>query len=157
MVYRDSAINTIQKQAQITPLRAFASQAAVQVVFRFTVYYVDGRAYNSVATLVQQANQDALSLETTFVGFCAGRPITRHISRTDFQTFMRVIQKSNFDTMYFPEDKLLHTATIWQVERATGQFYHSVVLNPHCHDKPYCVVVNAIDSYLPDAVREMRH
>ena len=157
MVYHESAIHTIQKQAQIKPLRILASQAAVQVALRLTVYYVDGRAHNSVATLVKEANQDDLRLETHFIGFCAGRPITRHISQTTFQTLVAIIQKSNFDTMYFPEDKLLHTATIWFVERATGQFYHSVMLNPHYHDKPYCVVVNAIDSYLPDAVREIRH
>lgn len=155
MTYHTSAIHSIQSRTKVAAIRDIATQPDVQTVWRITVYYVDGRAHNSVATLTQTTGQATLALVTHFVDFCDGRPIARQITQEAYRRLLAVLHGVQFDTMYFPESALLHTPTVWHIERATARFVHQLTLSPHCHDKPYCVVVNAIDSYLPDAIREI--
>ena len=64
--------------------------------------------------------------------------------------------QSQFDSLRDQGDLPQNLMTLWRVERAAGTFYHGLVLSPHKSLLPYSRIVNAIDSHLPDAVREMR-
>lgn len=157
MVYHDTAIRTVLARLNLKPLKTLACQPGVQAVFRIVAYYADGRAYHSATTLIDNSQHENLTMESIFVGFFANKAIMREVSRERYQKFRDVLNQVHFDTLYFPTDKLLYTSTLWCIERATGTFSHQLILSPHISEKPYCLIINAIDDYLGDAVREIQY
>ncbi|MGJ3240079.1 MAG: hypothetical protein ACFE0Q_15335 [Anaerolineae bacterium] len=155
MVYHGTTIRRVIERLNLPSLKYIAQQPGIQDVFRVIVHYVDGRAYDSVSTLVYEVGRDNAHLETIYAGFYDNQPIKRQIARTRYQQFITVLQRAKFDTLYFPNDTLLHTATVWAIERATASFSHLLILTPHCNQPPYCEIINAVDGYITEAIREI--
>ncbi len=155
MVYHNTAIRAVVERLNLIPLKHIAQQPGVQTVFRFITYYTNGRAYHSASTLVHESSRTHSRLETIYSGFLNDRLIKRQIENERYQKFTNVIQQVQFDSLYFPVSDLMHTRTIWCIERATTSFSHRLIMNPHISHQPYCRIINAIDAYLPEAVREI--
>lgn len=155
MVYHDAAIRAVIERLGLQPLKSLAQQPGVQTVYRIIAYYADGRAHHSVSTLWDKHGSPTLQMESIHAGFFKNKALIRQIDRDDYLKFRAVLNQTKFDTLYFPSEDLLHVSTIWCIERATGSFYHQLVLTPHTTKKPYIQIVNAIDGYLHDAIREI--
>lgn len=157
MVYHDAAIRNVMERLKLPAINTLAEQAGIQTVYRILVYYADGRAYHSAATLLYKARYRNPKMETAYLGFFDNQVIEHEIASKTYQKFTKMLQQAHFDSLHFPTERLLHSATIWCIERATGTFAHQVILTPHYNEKPYSLIINAIDSYLPQAVREIRY
>jgi hypothetical protein len=72
------------------------------------------------------------------------------------QSFVRTLQKTGFDRLPDQPDAPYFGVDLWLVERAAGNFVKSVIIAPSKVRPPYTAVVNAIDGYLPEALREIR-
>ena len=156
MVYHNMAIRAIVERLNLISLKQLAQQPGVQTVFRFIAYYTDGRAYHSASTLTRESTSPHSMLETIYSGFLNDRPIKRHIDNERYQKFIDVIQQVKFDNLYFPVSDLMHSPTIWCIERATASFFHRLILSPHINQQPYCRIINAVDGYLYETVREIK-
>lgn len=156
MVYHDTAIRTVVERLKLRPMKHIAQQPGVQTVYRFIAYYADGRAYHSASTLIDKSFRTEKHLEIVYSGFFNDRLIKRQIDKQGYQKFIAVLQASNFDKLQYPGSGLLYTPTIWCIEKATASFSHQITLNPHSNQEPFCRIINAIDGYLPEAVREIQ-
>lgn len=155
MDYQETVIRTVVERLNLASLKKLAQRPGVQSAYRIIVYYVDGRAYNSASTITYETNQPYARQYTQHVGFLNNRTLNHDIELSDYQRFVKTLQAIKFDLMHFPVSELRHTKTIWQIEKATGHFSHSVLISPHFPEKPYCILTNIIDGLLPESVREI--
>lgn len=155
MSYHRRFIQSVEAKLDLNPLKQIASQPSVYTAFRIVAYYVDGRAYHSASTLTCKTIDSMATLDIQYLGFLNNHCIQVQIGKDSLEHFMKVIHNIRFDTLRYPENKLLNAPTLWNIQQVVGTFQHDVTLNPHDEEKPYCYLINAIDGYLSDAVREI--
>ncbi|MEM9951380.1 MAG: hypothetical protein AAF846_07265 [Chloroflexota bacterium] len=154
MTHFHRAIREIEEKLGLTSLKQLAKVAGVQTVFRIVSYYADNRAHHSVATIICGRHEKP-SLEVQYLEFLDNQTIHHTIEQKALEQFMTIIHRVRFDTLTYPIEQLSHSQTIWSLQRAVGRFTHEVMINPHRQDKPYRYLINGIDGYLSDAVREI--
>jgi len=152
MVYHDTAIFALMDRMNVRHIKELGKQPGVQAIHRITAYYIDGRAQHSVATLYCANHAASHRLEVVYDGFLDHHPLIRSIAAENYDAFTTALHKARFDDL---SDQSAFTKTVWSIERSSGTFYRRVVLSPHSSDKPYCQITNAVDFYIPEAVREI--
>ena len=130
-----------------------ARRPGVQVVYRVTAHYHDGRACDSVATLLKSV-ADGITLEVHFQNALEGKPLTPEIPPSRYDDFVQALQNIGFDHM--TDQPNLPNADLWLVERAVGTFTHSVVVAPDSATDHYARLVNSVKNGLPEALRQVR-
>ena len=130
-----------------------ARRPGVQVVYRVTVYYHDGRACNSVAMLLHTTGQ-GIACEVHYQNALDGKPLTPEITPARFDDFVRALQNIGFDRMGDQPD-LPSAADLWLVERAAGTFLHSVVIAPDTANDNHARIVNTVINGLQEALRQV--
>jgi len=138
----------------LAPLRQIARQAGVKAVYRVTVCYADNHASNAVATL-RQVNLQAPTLEVVYQGRFQHKPFVYSINEQRFERLRAAFQRADFDHLRDQPDVSFYGLDWWLVERAAGEFLRSVVLSPHKPGLPYSILVNAIDAFLPEILRQI--
>ncbi|HLU08117.1 MAG TPA: hypothetical protein VK003_00485 [Oceanobacillus sp.] len=128
-----------------------ARRPGVQVVYRVTVHYRDGRACDSVATLVKSV-AEGVRLEIHYQNALEGKPLTPEIPPERYEDFVQALQNIGFDQMRDQPD-LPNAADLWLVERASGTFVHGVVVAPDSASEQHARLVNAVRNGLPEALR----
>lgn len=150
---RARALQELIQRLDLPSLREIARQAGIQSALRVTCYYRDGAAFNSCATL-RCPQEGACALEIVREGWLQQRPVLRSIPRASAEKLNAALGRARFD--YLDDQSAARTPRIlWLVERAAGVFYHSVQLSPELPEPSYSAIVNALDAYLPEAIREL--
>lgn len=155
MATYDSVLRSLMRRVGITPIKSICTGITVQAVHRIAVYYADGRAAHSVATLIQHRGEQKHQLTTYFDGLFDNKPLIHEIDDDTCVQYSAALQKAHFDTVRDMPDRKLNGSTIWCVERATGTHHHIVLFNPDLVEKPYSIITNAVDAYLPEAIRRI--
>lgn len=155
MVYHYHAIHALHERAAISHIKILARLPSMQAVYRITVYRLDAHSRNSIATLFYSNTEQ--KLEMVYDGLFEQRPLIYTIKREQIEQFMQTLRQVRFDTLADQTQILLKSPVIWAVERAAGNLYHAVLLAPDMPEKPYSTIANAIDSYLPEAIRELAY
>lgn len=153
MEFPAAPLRALAEAADLPHLKQAALRPGVRAVYRISVYYADDRARHSVATLWHALLEDLL-LEVVYDGLFHNQPLHHTISEENFEHFVAVLNSIGFDKLPDQPDLTLLSSPLWLVERASGTFYKSVVLSPQQQTQPYIRLVNAIDAYLPEAIRE---
>jgi hypothetical protein len=156
MKYHAGFLLSILDRTGVPPLKTLAAQPGMKAVYRVVAYYADRRAQHSVATLVDERMSASPRLEVVYEGFRQHQPMDYSVTFADYAALVTAFGRVNFDKLQDqaePQEQLL---ALWLVERATGTFYHSVIFSPHKPVLPYSLLINAIDAYLPDAIKEMK-
>jgi hypothetical protein len=154
MSYQPEFIYSLSTRFNLTPLKTLAVQTTLRALLRITTYYADGRAWHSAATLIDERGKMP-RLEVTYEGLEIDKPLDYPVSAAAWLAVQQAITQAGFDNLRDQEGLPKNLMTLWRIERAAGTFYHGLVLSPHKSMAPYSRLVNAIDSHLPDAVREM--
>ena len=155
MAIYDRALRSLAERIGVEPIKHICKQATVQSVHRIAVYYADGRAANSIATLVQYRGDTSHTLCIQYDGLFDGKSIERNISFDDYEEHNKALQKAHFDTLGDMPDRDLNGKTVWCIERASGGLHHVVVMSPEIAQKLYTIVVNSVSTYLAEAIREV--
>jgi len=154
MSYQASFLYTLSGRFNLVPLQSLAKQTTLRALLRITAYYADGRAWHSIATLIDERGKTP-RIEVVYEGLNIEKPLVYPVSAAAWLAVQQAMTQVGFDTLRDQGDLPQNLMTLWRIERAAGTFYHSLVLSPHKSMQPYSRLVNAIDAYLPDAVREM--
>ena len=155
MVYHDAAIRSLIERVGVANVRDLCQQPGMQAVYRITVYAVSGRIRHSIATLLVSAQRH--KLEVVYDGLFEHQPLQYSINIAEYDAFVTTLRKARFDVLHDQANLLLSSDSIWQIERAAGSLHHQVILAPSKPEKPYSLLVNAIDAYLPQAIREITY
>jgi hypothetical protein len=139
----------------VTDLKELAKQPTYKALHRVVVYYADQRARHAVATLYDERGHTDKRLEVVYEGFNQHKPFVFTLKAARYEQWITALAQAQFDQLSdqpAPPDKL---HSLWLLERAAGSFYKNVLLSPQHTPPPYSILVNAIDGYLPEALREI--
>jgi hypothetical protein len=149
-------LRAIADQLGLPPVLEIARRPGVTEVYRITVQYFDGRACNSVATLMG-AHGAEIMLEIAYQRALARKPLTHRIEAERYAEFVKAVKGLRFDKM--PDQAALPTynsTDLWLIERAAGTFAHSVILAPELARDEYSRLANAVKNGLPQALRVVK-
>jgi hypothetical protein len=147
-------LRSIAEQLGCPPVKQVAAMPGIQAVYRVTVHYPDMRASDAVATLVHTRTQDTV-LETIYRGRFNNRPLRRQLDRSDYETFSRILTPTLFDRLPDQSDILFYGADLWLIERGAGSFVKGVIVAPQTATSVYSRILDAVRTYLPEAIREI--
>ena len=137
-------------------VQSIAKQPGVQAVYRITLYYPDGRACDTVATLVRSGLEEA-SLETVYSGRFGNQPLLRRLDVASYTAFTQVLTPSLFDKLPDQPDIPAYGVDLCLIERGAGSFVKGIIFSPQrANLPPYSTLVEVVRAYLPEALREIK-
>lgn len=148
-------LRAIIDDLQVPDLKDIARQPGVSGVYRLTVFHHDGRARDTVSTLIHRPSSGN-RLETVVRLMFGGKPLVYNVSPARYEHFVGVLSSVRFDALRDQPDLPPYGVDLWLLERAAGSFVKSVVLAPERADGDYAALVSAIRADLPEALREVR-
>lgn len=152
-----TTIQTLLDHTGLPPIRTLSTRPGIKSVHRVIVYAMDNSLYHSVATMGCAAHQNPIMVEVVYEGLFAHRPLCHPISQQAYDGFVSALHRAGFDELDDqPTPKQHRDEVCWWVEQATGHLYRRVRLWPQQPMAPYSAIVNAIDAYIPPAIREIR-
>lgn len=139
----------------VADLKILAKQPTYKALYRVVVYYADKRARHAVATLYDERGEEDKRLEVVYEDFNQQKPLVFTLKAAQYEKWTSALAQANFDTLRdqpAPPEKL---HSLWLLERAAGSFHKNLLLTPQHTPPPYSILVNAIDGYLPEALKEI--
>jgi hypothetical protein len=155
MEHHAYSLREIADAMGLKPVRQLARLPGVKAVYRVTVRYPDSQARSSVATL-RRSLTDGTVLEVVYQRLFDHKPLVHAIAPARYEAFALALQKIGFDRLRDQPDVPFYGATLWLVERAAGSFVKSVIIAPQTATQAYAVVVDALQKYLPEALRQVK-
>lgn len=149
-----SAVYQVADNLGAPHIKYLARQAGVISVLRITAYYPERKIRHSVATLIERI-QNQRQMSIIHEGFYNHQPVTLTISREGFEKVLDALLQNRFDRLTDQPGISYKDHCLWLIQRASGTYTHSVIASPDHPILPYAAIVNAIDAYLPEAIREI--
>lgn len=145
-------LRAIGERLRLEPVKKIITAPGLCAVYRVTIYYHDRRALDSVATVCEPLGGDP-ELTIYYRGAFGEQPIKHMIPRSRYEGFTGSLQQLRFDHLKDQPGMPQHGLDFWMVERAAANFVHSVIVAPETAEEVHAELVNAIKTYLPEAVR----
>lgn len=149
--YYEAALYGVVERTRQLSLRQLIKQPGIRGIHRVTCYYAHGQARHSVATLTH--TRSAIVLNCIYEGLFDQSPLMHSLSELEYERFCQVLHQVHFDRLAHQDNIPLNAPVIWQLERAAGQYIHAVMMTPTAPPMPYSALVNAIDAYMPQAIK----
>ena len=149
---RADPIRLIALRLRQGELRQVVQQPGVNEAVRVTVQYHDGRHPNQVATLTRGHGPQCTLLvvydkPNKDVRFSYAIPLERYLA------LLGTLRRAHFDALDDQPDVPFFGVDLWLVERASGSFYHDVVIQPESATGLHGEIVIAIRAQLKEALR----
>lgn len=154
MVFTGSSLYEVADNLGVPHIKDIATQAGVIDVLRVTAYYPERKARHSVATLTER-HQDNREMNIVHEGFYNHQPIMLNVSRDNLEKVLNVLQQARFDKLDDQPAVSYTDHILWLIQRASGIYTHGMIVSPDTPQMPYSLIVNAIDAYLPETIREI--
>lgn len=153
-VRRADPIRLIALRLSQEELRHLTAQPGINEAFRLTIQYHDGRHPNQVATLTRSHYGSA---PLTVVYDKPGKDVrfTYPIAPERYQALLLALRRIKFDKLDDQPEVPFFGVDLWLVERASGSFYHDVVLAPESARGFYRELILALRTHLKEALREI--
>jgi hypothetical protein len=138
-------------------LRQENAKPGVNESLRVSIHYHDGRSPASVATL-HRGHGEVCRLSVAYDRYDRlGKPFiySFNIPLERYQKLLAALRLNKFDQMDDEADVPFLGADLWFIERASGHFYHNVVIEPSSARGHHRETLIAIRTHLPEAVREL--
>jgi hypothetical protein len=148
-------LRAIIENTGVPSLLALTRRPGVRDVYRVTAHYHDGRARDSVATLVDHRMEGA-HLETAFRVTFSGKPLLYPIPNARYAAFGQTLHELRFDQLKDQPDLPLYGVDLWLIERAAGSYLRGIIVAPELASGVYTSLVCAVRAHLPEALREVR-
>ncbi|PJF25720.1 MAG: hypothetical protein CUN53_11345 [Phototrophicales bacterium] len=152
--YHAPALRAIAESLDLEPVTRIARQPGVQAVYRVTTLIHDGRASSAAATITRVGQ--GVVLEMAYQRALEGRHLARTLPIPRYERFASALVTLGFD--HLPDQADLPdrpTADLWMIERAAGTFQRAVIVAPALAQGVYLSLVDAVRTYLPEALREL--
>jgi hypothetical protein len=154
MAFTGSSLYEVADNLGVPHIKDIAKQPGVISVLQITAYYPERKARHSVATLIER-HQDNREMTIVYEGFFSHQPMTLSVSRDNLNNVLNALQRARFDKLYDPSTISYKDQILWLIQRASGIYTHGLIVSPDTPQMPYSLIVNAIDAYLPEAIREV--
>lgn len=157
LVRQADPLRLIAERLAQPSLRDEVAKPGINEGLRVTVHYHDGRLPDSVASLWRGFGVDC-RLRVVYEHYDTARqPYTYHftIPMARYQSVLAALRQIKFDELDDMTDLPAFGADTWLIERASGRFYHDVVLSPVGAIGHHREVIVALRQHLPEMLREL--
>jgi hypothetical protein len=138
-------------------MREENAKPGVNESLRVSIHYSDGRLPSSVATL-RRGHGDSCQLRVAYDRFDQNSQAFIYeftIPLERYQKLLAMLRLNKFDELDDEPDLPFFGVDFWLVERASGRFYHDVVLEPTRARGHHREILMGLRTHLPEAVREL--
>jgi len=154
MAFTGSSLYEVADNLGAPHIKTLAKQAGVISVLRITAYYPERKARHSVATLIEH-HQNQREMDIVYEGFYGHKPVKLTVARDAFDKLQDALLQAKFNKLDDQLNVSYKDHSLWLIQQASGTFLHNVIVSPDVPQLPYSAIVNAIDDYLPEAIREI--
>ena len=151
---RADPIRLVALRLRQDELRNLTQQPGINEVFRVTIQFNDGRHPNQVATLMR-GHGSTCRLKVVYDKPGKQVYFDYDIEAERYKGLLAALRRVRFDDMDDQPDVPFFGVDLWLVERASGSFYHDVVLDPDSARGFYRELMLAIRQHLKEALREI--
>ncbi len=138
----------------LPPLERVAAGAGVISVLQISVYQSERTLRHSVAR-VSEYQTGEVELLLAYEGISLKRSIRRAVESERMERLQAVLLKARFDKLGDQASLSRNESLLWLIERAAGSHRHGIIIAPDRPELPWSAIVNAIDAYLPEAIRRV--
>ena len=153
---RADAIRLVAVRLGQGELKDITQRPGVHEALRVSVYYHDGRFPNSVATLTRGLSKPC-HLQVAYDKTPKPVYFDLTVSIEKFHALLLDLRRARFDKLDDQPDVPFYGVDLWLVERIAGSFYHDIVLSPNSSGGNYREIMRAIQTHIPDSVRQGVH
>ncbi len=149
---RADPIRLIALRLRQDELRNLTARPGVNEAFRVTIQYHDGRHPNQVATLTRGHGSTCM-LKVVYDRPGKNVYFDYTIEAERYKRLLSALRRLKFDDLDDQPDVPFFGVDLWLVERASGSFYHDVVLSPGSARGFYRELILALREHLKEALR----
>jgi hypothetical protein len=149
---RADPIRLIALRLRQDELRNVARQPGVNEVVRITIQYDEAEHPNQVATLTRGHGGECV-LKVIYDKPNKHVYFDYPVSVERYLALLMALRRVKFDTLDDQPDVPYFGVDLWLIERASGSFYHDVVLSPVSARGLYRELVLAVHEHLKEALR----
>jgi hypothetical protein len=148
---RADPIRLIALRLKQDELRNLTRQPGIHEAFRVTIQYDDPQHPNQAATLTR--GHGGASLKVVYDKPGTEVLFTYPVEIERFTALLTALRRVKFDSLDDQPDVPYFGVDLWLVERASGSFYHDVVISPEEARGFYRELILAIREHLKEALR----
>jgi hypothetical protein len=149
---RADPIRLIALRLRQDELRNITQQPGVNESFRVTIQYNDTQHPNQVATLTR-GHSGTCHLKIVYDRPNKDVHFDYPVEVERYKALLAALRRVKFDSLDDQPDVPYFGVDLWLVERASGSFYHDVVLSPDSARGFYRELILAIREHVKEAVR----
>ena len=149
---RADPIRLVALRLRQDELRNLTQQPGINEAFRVTIQYHDGRHPNQVATLTR-GHGSTCSLKVVYDKPNKNVFFNYPVEVERYQALLTALRRVQCDALDDQPEVPYFGVDLWLVERASGSFYHDVVLSPESARGFYRELILAIRQHLRESLR----
>ncbi len=154
MPFDGSDVYQLAGRLGLPDLERVAARAGVMSVLRISAYYAARRVRHSVAQVVEQQTGE-IEMQLAYEGLSLREPLRLAVEQDNLEKLQAVLLELRFGKLDDQTHLSYNERSLWLIQQAAGTHLHSIMVAPDRPELPYSTIVNAIDAYLPEAIREL--
>lgn len=154
MPFDGTDVHLLASQLGLPDLGRAAGEAGVMSILQVSAYYAERRVRHSVARVTEYQTGD-IALRVVFQGVNLAEPLRLAVEREGMEKLHDALLRVRFDKLGDQAELSYAERSLWLIQRAAGTHAHGIMVAPDRPETPYTTLVNAIDAYLPEAIREI--
>ena len=154
MPFDGSDIYQLASRLGLPDLERAARAPGVMAVLEILVYYAERRVRHSAARVLEYQLGE-IELQVAYEGVRLETIPRIAIEEARMKKLNAVLLAVKFRSLSHQRDLSYDESSLWLIQQAAGSHIHGIMVAPDRPVLPYSTIVNAIDEYLPEAIREV--
>ena len=154
MPFDGSDVYQLAGRLGLPDLERAARAVGVMGILEVGTYYAERRVRHSVARVIEYQTGE-IEMRVAYEGVQVAKPMRLAVERSRMESLNAVLLSVNFGKLSHQEGLSHADGCLWLIQRGAGGHVHGVMMAPERPEPPYSTMVNAIDAYLPEAIRQV--
>ncbi len=154
MPFDGSDVYQLASRLGLPSLAVAARAAGVMSVLEISAYYLERRLRHSVARVIEYQLGE-IELQVAYEGVRLETIPRIALDEARIEKLNGVMLAVKFQSLSHQPGLSYEERGLWLIQQAAGAHIHGIMVAPDRPVLPYATIVNAIDDYLPEAIREV--
>ena len=154
MPFDGADVYLLASRLGLTDLARVAARAGVMNVLQISAYYASRRVRHSVARVIE-FQTGGIDMQLAYEGLSLEKPMRLALDNDSMERMQAVLLEARFRKLSDQAGISYDDRSLWLIQQAAGRHAHGILVAPDRPELPYSTIVNAIDAYLPQAIREV--
>ena len=154
MPFDGTDIYQLASSLGLPDLAQAARGAGVMSVLEISAYYAERRVRHSVARVFEHQLGE-IALQVAYEGVRLETVPRISLDDARMENVNAVLLAVKFRALRHQPNLSYDERSLWLISQAAGSYMHGVMVAPDRPEPPYSTIVNAIDDWLPEAIREV--